>query len=102
MLLWTKIKQKNFQICIDHAPSCVHFGKEMYARRGVVAVHFLLQSQLSGRYRQTNLQGFDIRQQTAPLKHDRSQSHVCHTPPELPFLQIAIYFAQTTQPFFAL
>ena len=22
------------------------------------------------------LQGFDIRQQTAPLKHDRSQSHI--------------------------
>ena len=28
--------------------------------------------------------------------------HKCHTPPEMPSSQIAIYFAKTTQPFFAL
>ena len=28
MLLWTTIKQKNLQICIDHAPSYIHFCKK--------------------------------------------------------------------------
>ena len=27
MLLWTKIKQKNLQICVDHTSSCLHFVK---------------------------------------------------------------------------
>ena len=30
MLLWTKIKQKNLQICINHAPSCVYFCKRKH------------------------------------------------------------------------
>ena len=28
MLLWTKIKEKNLQICVDHAPSCIQFCKK--------------------------------------------------------------------------
>ena len=28
MLLWTTIKQKNLQICIDHAPACIYFCKK--------------------------------------------------------------------------
>ena len=36
----------------------------------MVAVHFLLQSQ--GGTGEFYVQGFDIRQQTASLKHDRS------------------------------
>ena len=42
----------------------------------MVAVDFLLQSQVSERYRWIYLQGFDIRQHTAPLKHDWSRSHI--------------------------
>ena len=40
-------------------------------------------------------------QQKALLKYDSLivQPHKCCIPPELPSLQIAIYFAQTTQPF---
>ena len=34
MLLWTKIKQKNLQICVDHAPSCVHFYKKKRTQEG--------------------------------------------------------------------
>ena len=34
MLLWTKIKQNNLQICIDHAPSCVHFCKKIRMQEG--------------------------------------------------------------------
>ena len=39
MLLWTKIKQKNLQICIDHAPSCVHFGKKKRTQKGVWSLY---------------------------------------------------------------
>ena len=28
MLLWTKIKQKNLEICVYKAPSCVHSCKK--------------------------------------------------------------------------
>ena len=35
MLLWTNIKQKNLQICIDHAPSCIHFCKKKCTEEGV-------------------------------------------------------------------
>ena len=33
-LLWTRIKQKNLQICIDHAPSCIHFCKKKRTQEG--------------------------------------------------------------------
>ena len=78
------------------------YVKEMYIRRGVVAVQFLLQSQLSGRYKWIYLKGFDIREQTAPLKHDSSWSHISVVHHRFASSQIAIYFAQTTQPFFVL
>ena len=35
MLLWTKIKQKNLQICIDHAPSCIYFCKNKRTQEGL-------------------------------------------------------------------
>ena len=40
-------------------------------------------------------------QQKALVKYDRLivQPHKCRVPPKLPYLRIAIYFAQTTQPF---
>ena len=80
------------------------FVKRNVHKKGVVAVHFLLQSQLSGRYRRIYLQDFDIRQKTTPLKHDRSRSNISagHHQSCLPCRYVAIYFAQITQPFFAL
>ena len=42
--LWTKIKQKNLQICFDYAPSCIYFVKEMHTRRSVVAVQHLCEN----------------------------------------------------------
>ena len=43
MLLWTTIKQ-NSQICVNHAPSCIHFCKKKHTQKGMVAIHFLSQS----------------------------------------------------------
>ena len=34
MLPWTKIKQKNLQICIDHTPSCIYFCKKKRTQEG--------------------------------------------------------------------
>ena len=46
MLLWTKIKQKYLHKDALITPLLAYiFVKETYARRGMVAVHFLLQSQ---------------------------------------------------------
>ena len=35
VLLWTKIKQKNLQICVYQAPSCVHFCKKKHTQEGM-------------------------------------------------------------------
>ena len=43
--------KKNLQICIDHAPFAYIFVKRNIATRGVIVGNYLLQSQLSGRYK---------------------------------------------------
>ena len=76
MLLWTKIKQKNLQICVDHAALCTHFCKKKHTQKWAWLLCILFCNH--------NYQGgtgefiykADIRQQTVPLKHDRQQSHI--------------------------
>ena len=35
MLQWTKIKQKNLQIYVNHASSCIHFCKKKHMQERV-------------------------------------------------------------------
>ena len=81
----------NYGLIMPHL--AYFFVIETYARRGVLAVHFLLQWQLSGKYRWIYLRSFNIRQLTALLKHDRSWNHTSaiHHQNCLPSSQIATY-----------
>ena len=62
------------QICIEHAPSWVYFVKINVRKNGLGFCAF--PPAITGRYRWIYVQGFDIRQRTAPLNHVRSPSHV--------------------------
>ena len=44
VLLWTKIKQKNLQICIYHAPYCVHFCKNKHMQEGAWSLYIFFHS----------------------------------------------------------
>ena len=62
--------QKNLQICIDLTPSCVYSCKKKHMQEGVWSLHIISTITII-REVQVNLylQGFNIGQQTAPLKH---------------------------------
>ena len=72
MLLWWKQRTSKYALI---CPSCVHFVKRNFYKKGVVAEHLLPQSQLSGGTGKFIYKPMIIRQQTAPLKHDRSASY---------------------------
>ena len=44
MLLWIEIKQKNLQICVDHAPSCIHFFKKKRMQEGAWLLYIFFQN----------------------------------------------------------
>ena len=71
MLLRTKIKQKNLQICIDHTPSCKNFCKRNVRKKGRGPSTFSFTIAIISGTGKFFLQGFDISQQTISLKHDR-------------------------------
>ena len=85
MLLWTKTKWKNLQICVDHPFLVYVFVKRsLYARKGMVAIHFLPQSQLSEWYLRVNL-STRLRYQTTSSSSKTMQimkPHKYHALPE--------------------
>ena len=98
MLLWTKIKQKNLQICICNALLAYIFEKRC-TQEGVQSLYVFFHNH--------NYLGDASKFMYKALILDykqflsRSRRHTS-TPPETSFSQIARYFAQTSQPFFAL
>ena len=73
MSLWTTVKQTNVQICVAHCPFAYIFVKGNVCKKG--CGHSTFSSTIVIIREVQYLQGFDIRQRTAPLKHDRLQSH---------------------------
>ena len=103
MLLWTKIKPKNLQVCVDHATSCAHFCKKKHTQEGAWLLCIIFCNRnYKGDTGQFIYKALILgNKQLLSNMVDSEATYVPYTT-AIAFLQIAIYFAQTTQPFFAL